>query len=139
MLKTEQNLRMEVVTNPVPAVFVLLLGALFIVLFISWCCKQCSRSKEGDSLIVPPNVHRRYITAIDVQTGLPVIIHTSALLGSSSGRPLRTPTRMTGPYNSSSNSTLYGTILYDEPQMCQDVPCRTPPPPYSEASLLPRV
>lgn len=125
--------------TPLATAFLILLAALLVILLIGWCCKQCTKNKS--SLVEytqPTNGHRRrYITAIDVQTGLPVVIHTSALNRGLQTQLLVAPPELVNNGRNTRDRTLYGTILYDQPQ--EEILSRSPPPPYSSVYIQPGV
>lgn len=132
---------MTVALSPFAGIFIIIIGLLFIFLFISWCCKMCSQSKESIVPLFSPNdplYNNRFMTAVDVQTGLPVIIETVS-------RGSRNLVRVTSPpsggrhsINSSDYRTTYGAIVHNAPSQ-SDIISRTPPPPYSTVCVLPPV
>ncbi|GBM95134.1 hypothetical protein AVEN_2923-1 [Araneus ventricosus] len=125
---------------PIAAAFAVLLIFLFIVLLITWCCKQFARPKEACITLIPQTVphHERYISTIDVQTGLPVIVDLSAIASARNQIRILAARRASSPcpINTRRNSTLYGSIARDPPGLTSscEVLARTPPPPYSEVA-----
>lgn len=123
--------------SPVAGLCIIIMGLLFVSLFMAWCCKQCSQSKQ---IIAPllspydPLYNRQYMTAIDVQTGLPVIIQ-------SVGRNSRNLVRVTSvatdgrhAINSGPCGPMYGSIVHGTVPQTESI-SRTPPPPYSSVCI----
>lgn len=127
--------------SPFAGIFIIIIGLLFIFLFISWCCKMCSQSKEAIVPLFSPNdplYNRRFMTAVDVQTGLPVIIET---VRRGSRNLVRVTSQLNdGRYsiNSGDYRTTYGAIVHNAPPQ-SDIISRTPPPPYSTVIAQPPV
>ncbi|GFY77156.1 uncharacterized protein TNIN_288601 [Trichonephila inaurata madagascariensis] len=119
-------------TSPVAAGFAIVLVFLFLILLVTWCCRQFNRTKETSITLLPPQ--HRYVSTIDVQTGLPVIVDVSTLTNSRSQTRILADRRSSScPINTHNNSTLYGTISHTPSSAnYYDILPRTPPPPYSE-------
>ncbi|GFQ88074.1 uncharacterized protein TNCT_360021 [Trichonephila clavata] len=118
-------------TSPVAAGFAIVLVFLFLVLLITWCCRQFNRTKEASITLLPPQ--HRYVSTIDVQTGLPVIVDVSTLTNSRSQARILADRRSSPCPINTHNTTLYGTIT-QAPSSTNgyEILPRTPPPSYSE-------
>lgn len=132
-------------SSPVAAGLAILLVFLFLILLITWCCKQFNRTKEASITLLPPSLppHHRYVSTIDVQTGLPVIVDISTLTNSTNQARILAERRSSPcPINTHNNTTLYGAITQapSSTNYYETIP-RTPPPSYSEvlAQQQPRV
>ena len=127
--------------SPFAGIFIIIVGLLFIFLFISWCCRMCSQSKEAIVPLFSPNdplYARRYMTAIDVQTGQPVIIETVSRGSRNLVRVTSAPNNRSPSVNSNGHTTTYGAIVHNVPSQ-SDIISRTPPPPYSAVCAQPPV
>lgn len=132
---------MTAALSPLAGIFIIIIGLLFIFLFISWCCKMCSQSKEAIVPLFLPNdplYNRRFMTAVDVQTGLPVIIETVSRGSRNLVRVTSAPNDGRHSINSSDYRTTYGAIVHNAPSQ-SDIISRTPPPPYSTVCVQPPV
>ncbi|GFS72996.1 uncharacterized protein NPIL_102431 [Nephila pilipes] len=128
-------------TSPVAAGFAIILVFLFIVLLITWCCRQFNHSKEASITLLQPTVspQHRYVSTIDVQTGLPVIVDVSTLTNTrNQARILAVRRSSSCPISTRNNATLYGTIAHEPPLINNETLPRTPPPPYSEVLAQPQ-
>ncbi|KAG8186684.1 hypothetical protein JTE90_014758 [Oedothorax gibbosus] len=112
--------------NPIEAAFAVLLFFLFLFLLATWCCRQCSRTKDVRVNLVPHPVQPRYVETVDVQTGLPVVVDIESLgnLPRNHGTVSQQQRRMSYPV-SVRRQSMYGA-------MDQQIFPRTPPPAYSE-------
>lgn len=136
-----QSLTMSVQVSPAVGILIIIVALLFMFLFISWCCRQCSESKR---IIVPlisphdPLYGRQYMTAVDIQTGLPVIVQC---ISRGSRNLVRvTPVSDSGrrAVNGGSYATIYGSIVHTGPEQ-NEIIARTPPPPYTAVCVQPTV
>ncbi|GIY36192.1 uncharacterized protein CEXT_486441 [Caerostris extrusa] len=128
---------MPVDTSPIAAGFAILLVFIFIILLITWCCKQFNHTKEATVTLLPQNIspQHRYISTIDVQTGLPVIVDITTLNSAQNRARILAARRASSPcpINMRCNTSLYGSIAQEPPPPpIGDFLSRTPPPPYTE-------